>query len=1439
MPNNRLLFLHAFKRLDTVLTLSLVFVLLGCVASWVSISEMRTYVEEDIGETLFSVMESTEDTLDIWLEDKFEEMTIYAEHPEVLAGIESLLDAYQAGRGLKTEPALQSLRSSLGPWINRIDAKGFFVFAPDGVSLASMRDENIGVITPLAHEADMFKTCLRGQREFIKPFRADVELQNINGELTKGEPTMFLLVPIIDDQDSVAAIFALRLDPAGQLSKVVRTGRIGQTGDFFLFDRESRLITESRFNNQLREAGLLGADQRSALNIQLDAPEENNNQDHDATAGQAELTPTLPGKTARSQRSEVDINGYTGYRGIPVVGITSWNHKFDFGLGFEMEHAEAYEPYTFVRNSVLFASCVILVLILTSLWLLQSEKIKAIAVSRSLEQSDAKFRLVLDSMADATIIFDIEGKIRFWPKSARDMFGFPESQALGMNAIDMFIEGPYRQKVIEEIKLVKATGEGTIFNQPREFVARTADGGSFPAEHLTRIIQINGSTMAVSVIRDISRRKEVEANLVKRDNQLREAQHIAKLGHWEADYPSKRVHLSEEGFKIFGLKSQALVPTNKAFLRMVHPDDLQAVKTAYREWMQRQGKFSIIHRIVMEDSTVKTIHQRGRSLLNEKGELVRVVGTVQDISERIEKEKELRLLTERLQLATHSALVGVWDWDLVGNSLYWNDTMFTMYGIAKEDFTGNIDAWESMLYPDDMEDTHQQLQQAIDGNKAFHTIFRIRRPDGEIRHIEATAKTVKDKHGKAVRMVGSNLDVTDQVEANLILKRFNEELENRIRTRTVDMEKANKAAISILKDANRSKMRAEDALEQLRLSQAEQQKLSAAVKSSPAVVMVMNADWTIEYVNPRFTELTGYSMEEVIGETTAFLKPEGQSEEMLQAICDQLMSGKTWEGELQSRKKDGTVFWEHASFSPILSDEGVVTHYVSVKEDITKRKEAQRRIEAALLQVEMASNAKSEFLANMSHEIRTPMNAILGFTDILDRKLEDPTHRRYLNSIKSSGRLLLNLINDILDLSKVEAGKLEMSYAPVDFSKLMGDTQQVFAQKAKEKDLKILMDISDKIPRVLVLDETRLRQVLVNLVGNAIKFTEEGHVKLSATAKPLKKHPERLKLTIAIEDTGVGIPEEEISRIFEAFEQVKDKQFTNREGTGLGLAISSNLVDLMNGDISVKSTSGGGSVFTVTLNDVEISKEKELSISATKGAPAKRLVFEPATILVADDIEDNRDLIKGYFEDYPFEVLEAENGEQACELAMEHIPDLILMDMKMPVLSGTDATLRLKQNTATSEIPIVALTASAMTRSAKRIAKTCDGYLRKPVPQDELIEVVAEFLPHSHIVGDREEQVADATGWSLSLDEDELKLYRQQDEYIRKQAEKAALYNKTMPMDQIENFATNLEQYAASNSLDKLSELAKSLQDQVLMFELDGIKSILKLIANLPKQLGE
>jgi signal transduction histidine kinase/DNA-binding response OmpR family regulator len=388
---------------------------------------------------------------------------------------------------------------------------------------------------------------------------------------------------------------------------------------------------------------------------------------------------------------------------------------------------------------------------------------------------------------------------------------------------------------------------------------------------------------------------------------------------------------------------------------------------------------------------------------------------------------------------------------------------------------------------------------------------------------------------------------------------------------------------------------------------------------------------------------------------------------------------------------------------------------------------ARRELLEEKLHAEQSVREKSAFLANMSHEIRSPMNAILGFSELLEPDGLTPKQSQYVRAIRDSGAALLHLINDILDLSKLEAGKLELHPDPTDLRDSCGFLRTVFGQQAVTKSLQLHFELSPNLPRALLLDRLRLRQVLVNLLSNAIKFTERGYVKTRVSWES-QADGRSGTLLIDVEDTGIGIPAEELDEVFKPFVQAESLQPAEKEGTGIGLTIVKRLTELMGGSLTVQSEVGQGTVFHLRFPNVPVSGRLPVGDHAEPGGAVDFNDFAPATLLVVDDNPTNRAYLAGIFEKTHHRVHFATNGREALACLGKARPDVVLLDIRMPVMDGRTTLAKIRKQASLVSLPVIAVTASSKAGEEMELQSQFSGYIRKPFSRQTLFMELAQFL---------------------------------------------------------------------------------------------------------------
>lgn len=496
-------------------------------------------------------------------------------------------------------------------------------------------------------------------------------------------------------------------------------------------------------------------------------------------------------------------------------------------------------------------------------------------------------------------------------------------------------------------------------------------------------------------------------------------------------------------------------------------------------------------------------------------------------------------------------------------------------------------------------------------------------------------------------------------------------------------------------------------------------KFSQAVQQTSASVVITNTKGEIEFVNPRFTEVTGYTFEEALGNNPRILKSGEQPSEYYKTLWDTISSGNVWRGEFHNKRKNGELYWELASIAPIISEEGVITHYLAVKDDITERKKVEADLILIKEQAIAASNAKSEFLANMSHEIRTPLNGVIGFTDLLKNTPLTPLQKQYVDNANVSGLTLLAIINDILDFSKIEAGMMELEIIKTDMYELFENSVDIVRYAADIKNIEILLNIDSNMPRYAMVDPVRIKQILANLMGNAIKFTGIGEVELKVRYKSIN-HTSG-EFLISVRDTGIGISEEQKVKLFHAFSQGDTSTTRKFGGTGLGLTISDMITQKMGSKIHFESVLGEGSTFFFTLT-TEVEQGDARSTSD---------ISHIHNCLIIDDNLNNQIILEHMLKKWGIKCTSCNNGYDAFKTIESSRFDIIICDYNMPYIDGLETIRVIREDIKlTPDIQPIFLLHSSSDNSELQKQSDALGVrycITKPVKQEQLFACLASI----------------------------------------------------------------------------------------------------------------
>jgi len=987
-----------------------------------------------------------------------------------------------------------------------------------------------------------------------------------------------------------------------------------------------------------------------------------------------------------------------------------------------------------------------------------------------LEQSEERSRIVMNSSLNAIITVDHTGKITFWNQQAQAIFGYTAEEVIGKIFTEFMI--PARNKELWEHSISQYLTEGynEFLNKNVELIGVKKSGNEFLAEISIIPISQNGETFFCAFLQDISKRKEAENQLSENLVLLKTLLANLQSGIMVEDMDRKIVftnqmfcdmrHITLSPNEMIGKDCRELISTTKLlfkneeqFVNRVN-EIITAKKIVIRELIETKDN------LFYERDYIPIIIEQ-----EYKGHLWKYT----DVTERIHNQMLLEQSEERNRSIMNASLNAIITIDQKGFITFWNNQAEVIFGWKKEEVMGKT--LTETIIPKQHHKGHNE------GMKHY-----LATGEGPVLN--------KNIELPAINRQGEEFPV----EIAIIPLKLNGE----------------SFFCSFIQDISERK-KAENKLKY------QEEKYRNIISNMNLGLIEVDNEEIIQFANQSFALMSGYEIEDLIGKNPSEIFVFGDNYDTIQHKKELRTQGISDVYQIPIKDKEGDLKWWAISGAPNYDDEGNLVGSVGIHLDITEQKQLEIELSQQKQKAEEASKAKEVFLANMSHEIRTPLNAIIGFLRELGKQELTDLQKKYIDNSTIASRHLLAILNNILDISKIEAGEMELENEDFFFEESIDKVIKVLHPLAKQKGLRLSASIDTKVHPVLKADSLRIEQILFNLIGNSIKFTHKGRIDLKCEVIADQANFQSIQINVT--DTGIGMDQNYIETIFKKFSQ-EDKAVTRKfGGTGLGMAITKELISLMHGDIKIESEKGIGTTFLITLalekgNPDKVKEQhKEVNVN-----------IAGLSILLVEDNKMNRMVIQNSMHYFNCAVTEAENGIEALELLKRQSFDIILMDIQMPEMDGIEAT-KIIRNEYKLNTPIIALTANAFKSEIENCKNAgMDDYVTKPFDEFVLIETIAKLTVNRP----KDSSAYKATDrvpiiYNLSMLRS---LSRGNDEFVQKMI--------TIFVEQTSQILIDLDSALQENNHTKINRLIHKVKPSV---ESLGISSALTDIATLEKTI--
>jgi len=1000
---------------------------------------------------------------------------------------------------------------------------------------------------------------------------------------------------------------------------------------------------------------------------------------------------------------------------------------------------------------------------------------------KELKESEEKSIFLAKSTFEGIVIHK-KGVVLDVNDSFLKITGYTKEEALGTNLLSYLRSAKDKARVLQQ--MIKRSA------QPYTVTGTRKNGETFVAELEAKNVKHLGQTVRIVALRDISERDRLQKQFDESERKLKTLMgNLPGMAYtcmfnrrWDMNF------MSDGCFDLLGYLPEELVDSKKiSFNDVIHPDDRDYVWDTIEEAVKHNSLFELEYRIITKNGFEKWVWEKGKCIDPDGNQFLE--GFISDITERKMAEEDIvKFKTISDQALYGSVIVGATGKLVYVNDYFAqihgytpNELIGKHYSVShsKEQFVdlekiidhvvriGQIESIEighkkknGDEFPMLMSITSMQNKQngqkyiaatAFDLTESKKAEAKLKKESDFSRKIIDLSPAfiiMLDNEQKIVSMNQAMLKILGYSKQEVVGRDYlnmfisNDEadlIRNDISKGTVLSDLTVRRNHVLKKDGNKifvewygAPMKNEKKeveaflgigidITERNIHEHKIKKLQQAIESSKACIVITDTKGNIEYANPYFTNSTGYSPDEYLGQNPRILKTDMHDDEYYANLWNTILSGKTWEGEFCNKRKNGELYWEKSIISPI-EYKGKITSFVAVKTDITEEKRITKELNAAKERAEESDRLKSAFLANMSHEIRTPMNGILGFTSLLQEPdLTGEEQEQYINIIQKSGDRMLNTINDIINISKIEAGLEKVQISEFDINEMLRELYHFFLPQLKTKGLDFYISEPLEPSKSNILsDPDKIHSILTNLIKNAIKFTLSGSISIDCSSQANG-------IQIVVQDTGIGIPENRQKAIFERFVQADLADARAFEGSGLGLAITKSYVEMLGGTIRMESKVNVGSDFYVSFPNcraINTSKSVEQSVPENQ-SPSE---VQTMKILIVEDEQVSFDLLSIALNSLSKEILRAADGEEAVRLFQQNQDtDLILMDIKLPKISGLEASRQIRM--LDSKVLIIAQTAYAQIGDKqKALDAGCNDYISKPIDIKQLKAIIQQHL---------------------------------------------------------------------------------------------------------------